>query len=242
MKKLTAIFWLIIAMYYPLHAQSNRDISGLGSWNILNIRYEQNKRWSGFIEGQIRSLGYYKQFHYNEVKGGITYQFNPAFLFTAGFGSYNTYSEGGNFQRPILREELRNWQQIILNQPKSWVRIEHRYRAEQRFTNVGFRNRFRYRLQLLKPFGLPSQENEPFFVYFWNEIFLTDRPTYFERNRFFIGLGWRVTQDFTFQTGWIRQFDYNISDEIGKNFLQVSFSVNIRSKSENSSFINQISN
>ncbi len=241
MKKFSAIFWLLIAASIQANAQTNRDFAGLGSWNIFNIRYEKTKYWSGFVEGQVRSLGYYNQFHYHEVKGGITYQFSTAFSFTAGFGSYNTYSQGGNFKKPIQREEFRNWQQFIINQPEGWLRIEHRYRVEQRFTNVGFRNRFRYRLQLLKQIGLPGQTEKPFFIYFWNELFLTDRATYFERNRFFIGMGWKINRDFTFQTGWIRQFDYNISDEIGKNFLQVSFSVNIRSKTENPDRSNQIS-
>jgi hypothetical protein len=79
-------------------------------------------------------------------------------------------------------------------------------------------------------------------VYFWDEIFLTDRPTYFERNRLFVGFGWRVSPTFTFQTGWIRQFDYNISDEIGKNFLQVSFSFNLNPKSEPEPKFNQVIN
>lgn len=191
------------------------------------------------MEGQVRSLGFYERWHYYELKGAINYNFNPHYAFAAGFGTYNTYTEGGNFQRPIVREELRNWQQLVMNQPEGWLRVEHRYRAEQRFTNVGFRNRFRYRLQLVKPIRISGEAKAPFFVFFWNEIFLTDRATYFERNRLFVGAGWRVNPGFTLQSGWLRQFDYNTKDEIGKNFLQVSFSLHFSAKAEETPVFNQ---
>ena len=46
---------------------------GLGSWNILNLQYKWNDRLSGLVEGQVRSLNFYDNFHYYEYKGAVTY-------------------------------------------------------------------------------------------------------------------------------------------------------------------------
>ena len=46
----------------------------LGSWNIINIKYDHNEKWSFFGEGQLRSLKFYDNFHYYEYKGGINFK------------------------------------------------------------------------------------------------------------------------------------------------------------------------
>lgn len=40
----------------------------LGSWNILNLKYNVNDKWSVFGEAQLRSLKFYTNFHYYEYK------------------------------------------------------------------------------------------------------------------------------------------------------------------------------
>jgi hypothetical protein len=46
------------------------------------------------------------------------------------------------------------------------------------------------------------------FASIYAEIFLTNKGQYFERVRFFGGLGYQFSNPFTLQVGWIRQFDY----------------------------------
>ena len=79
--------------------------NGLGSWNILNVTMKINQKWSVFTEGQIRSLSFYDDFHYYEIKVGATYKIKPNFSVTTGIGDYNTYSEGGNFEKPMQNNE-----------------------------------------------------------------------------------------------------------------------------------------
>ena len=53
---------------------TNRTIAqtiDLGSWNILNIKYNHTEKLSLFAEAQLRSLKFYSDFHYYEYKGGI---------------------------------------------------------------------------------------------------------------------------------------------------------------------------
>lgn len=46
----------------------------LGSWNVLNLKYNVNEKWSMFTEAQLRSLKFYNNFHYYEYKGGFNYK------------------------------------------------------------------------------------------------------------------------------------------------------------------------
>ncbi|MFM9028913.1 MAG: DUF2490 domain-containing protein, partial [Bacteroidota bacterium] len=78
---------------------------------------------------------------------------NKNISLTLGAGSYQTYREGGNFELPKNNDEFRLWPQLQLVQEIGRFKIEQRYRAELRWTSNGYRNRFRYRLGVLYPFG-----------------------------------------------------------------------------------------
>ncbi len=144
----------------------------LGSWNILNLKYNQNEKLSFFGEAQLRSLIFYNNFHYYEYKGGANYKIHKNVKLTLGAGSYQTYKEGGNFVLPKNNNEFRIWPQIILFQSIGKLKIEQRYRTELRFTSNGYRNRFRYRLGISCPLGKVRNEYKPFQISASNEIFL----------------------------------------------------------------------
>jgi hypothetical protein len=209
-----------------LHSISqSEDFKGqLGSWNILTFRKDLNEKWELLAEAQLRSLSFYNEFHYYEMKAGIQYNIDSVFSILSGAGSYNTYSAGDNFNLPIQNREIRSWIEVRMKQQLKRLLFDHRYRAEQRFTSNGYRNRFRYRLSLTIPLNSPEIKAGTYFLQSWNEIFFTDREPFFERNRIYIGGGYRLNKTVTFQTGYIHQFDYNLTDEIGRDFLMMSFS------------------
>jgi hypothetical protein len=196
--------------------------SDLGSWNILNFNLKLNSKWNVFMETQLRSLSFYDQFHYYEYKTGATYKIKNSVSVTTGVGSYNTYSEGGNFENPIQNKEIRSWFQLNMKNDLDFVILEHRYRAEQRFTSNGYRNRFRYRLGAIVPINNKQVVPKTFYLSAWNEIFFTDNEPYFERNRMFVGLGYEFSKQLAVQTGYIHQFDYKINDETGRDFLNIA--------------------
>ncbi len=198
----------------------------LGTWNVTNINLKVNQKWNVFTEAQLRSLSFYDQFHYYEYKTGFTYKMTPNFSATTGIGSYNTFSEGGNFKLPMQNKEIRTWVQINMKNPLELLTFEHRYRAEQRFTTSGYRNRFRYRLSAIVPLNNKKIEPKTVYALIWNEIFFTDKEPFFERNRFFIGGGYEFSKNVAFQLGYIHQFDYKINDETGRDFLNLSLLYN----------------
>lgn len=194
---------------------------GLGSWNILNLKYGINKQWSVFGEAQLRSLRFYRHFHYYEYKGGVNFQVVPQMRLTLGLGDYDTYAEGGNFVTPKNNDELRIWPQVNFTHKVGAFVLEQRYRAEFRFTKQGYRNRFRYRLGVSYPFGNNKAGYRPFQISAGNELFFTNREPYFERNRINIALSYRYSSALTLQAGYLHQFDYRINDETGRDFLQL---------------------
>jgi hypothetical protein len=216
---------LIILVLFPgrIFAQ-NFD---LGSWNIVNLKYNHSEKWSAFGEAQLRSLKFYDNFHYYEYKGGINFSVEKNVRLTLAAGSYQTYKEGGDFVLPKNNDEFRLWPQVILIQSIGKLKIEQRYRAEFRFTSNGYRNRFRYRFGIAYPFGKERNEYKPFQVIANNELFFTDKEPYFERNRVSLAFSCKPSKATTIQIGYLHQFDYKINDETGRDFLQIGFYIEL---------------
>lgn len=221
---------IIIMLCFSIHTISAQAVE-LGSWNILNLKYSYDEKWSFFGEGQLRSLQFYSDFHYYEYKVGINYKFHKNVKLTIGAGSYQTYKEGGDFVLPKNNDEFRIWPQIIFFQSIGKFKIEQRYRTELRFTTAGHRNRFRYRLGVSYPFGKEINEYKPYQISASNELFFTNNEPYFERNRFLVAFNYKPTKASTIQIGYLHQFDYKINDETGRDFLQLGYFIELFRKS-----------
>jgi hypothetical protein len=227
------IFLTIIAMCFSMNTVSAQTFD-LGTWNILNVKYNLDENLSFFGEAQVRSLKFYNNFHYYEYKGGFNYKVHKNVKLTLGAGSYQTYKEGGNFVLPKNNNEFRLWPQVILFQSIGKVKIEQRYRTEFRFTSNGYRNRFRYRLGASYPFGKERNQYKPFQVSASNEIFFTDKEPYFERNRMLLAFNYKPSKATTIQIGYLHQFDYKINDETGRDFFQLGYFIELfRKTSQN---------
>jgi len=212
------IYIIFILLGSCLHLRAQHP----GTWNILNVRYPLNSKWTVFSEGQIRSLSFYNNFHYHELSGGVIFRPSRRVAFTLAGGEYLTYSEGGNFVLPVRSDEFRLWPQLTINQSFGRLILEHRYRSEFRFVTSGFRLRFRSRLGVTLP--LNRREMEPGTIYLGasEELFFTNKAPYFERNRFILLVGRQFSKRVTMHLGYVHQFDYRINDETGSDFVQVS--------------------
>ena len=220
MKIICCLFFFLFANYSIINAQQ-RDI---GSWNILNLKYKVNEKWSLMGESQLRSLKLYSNFHYYEYKVFVNYYLNNNVKLALGAGSYQTYKEGGNFILPKNNDEFRLSPQLILLQSIGKLKIEQRYRFESRFSNKGYRNRYRYRLGVFYPFGREKNDGyKQFQISASNELFFTDSEPYFERNRLLFNFNFKPSKSSTIQVGYLHQFDYKINDETGKDFIVLGF-------------------
>jgi hypothetical protein len=214
---LTFVFLAIL----PLTLSAQTD--GLGTWNVLNVKKTFNPKWSAFFEAQTRSQKLYNNFSYHELKGGVGYNFNNKLAVLVAVGQYVTYDPTGNFKSPVSSSEFRFWQQFTLTNNVDPLKIEHRYRTEQRWTSSGYRNRFRYRLNGLLPINKKTIETHTLYASVYDEVFFTNEKPYFERNRVYAGMGYNFSKLFALQVGWIRQYDLKVTgNSIGKNYLQTN--------------------
>lgn len=215
MNKIYCCLLLVVLKLNPVFSQNLE----LGSWNILNMKYNSSEKLSFFAEAQLRSLRFYQDFHYYEYKGGIDYKLHKSIKVTIGAGSYQTFKQGGNFLLPKNNNEFRLWPQLTLMQDINKFKLEQRYRTEMRWTSNCYRNRFRYRLGISYSFGKEKQDYKPFQMSFSNEIFFTNIEPYFERNRTQLSFNYKTSNQITLQIGYLKQFDYKINDETGHDFL-----------------------
>jgi hypothetical protein len=213
---------LTVALFFVLNLSAQND--KLGTWDIaaMNVNFRHN--WSLFLEVQTRSQKFGNDFYYHEFKAGWQYSIPKKAAFLVGMGDYKTYGYPGNFKSPATVKEFRIWEQITLVNNIGRVKIDHRYRIEQRWLNGVFANRFRYRLNPIVPINNKTIVPKTLYVSAFDELFFTNEAPYFLRNRLFGGFGYQFSKFFTLQAGLIRQYDYRKTDDgSGKNFLHLSF-------------------
>jgi len=229
MAKWITVFALAFCFGYSVNGLSQTQ--GLGTWNIANFRYSFNNKWSTWAELQTRSNKLYDQFFYHEIKGGFQYNLTDAASLLTGIGQYATYSPGGNFKTPVVTHEFRLWQQVTLTNNISRLKIEHRYRIEQRWLTQEYRNRFRYRLSSLLPIGSATLIPHVFYLTAFNEIFLTNKKPHFERNRLYGGAGYQFSKTITLQCGIAIQYSYRANgSSVTDRFLQTLLLFNFKQK------------
>ena len=212
----------LMALLLSMHASAQTD--GLGTWNVVSGKITFNKKWSGFFEAQLRSQKLIHDFSYYEYKGGVGYNFPKGVSAVLAMGHYVTFQPDGSFKLPYVNDEFRIWEQFVLTNNIDRLKLEHRYRIEQRFTSSGYRNRFRYRINAILPFHHKVIENKTWYASLFNEIFVTNETPYFEQNRIFLGLGYQFNNRFTILGGFVNRFDNSPTyTQTWKNYFQTNF-------------------
>lgn len=222
MKKIIAAGLIILC---PVFVFSQKN--DFGSWNVINTEVTLSPKWGIYNELQVRSQSFYDNHFYYEIKGGMSYSVNKNFSLLVGTGRYVTYSDGGSFKMPVTAKEFRLWQQLTMNHYLDRIKFEHRYRVEQRWFTTGYRNRFRYRLNMALPLNKRKIEPGTFYLGAFEEVFLTNTAPYFERSRLFIGAGYQLNKNFTVQPGYVYQYDYRNDVGAGKHFFQLTLSIDL---------------
>ena len=186
-----------------------------GSWFIGTVQLSGNPehKWGGYAEAQVRTNGLFKEYFYHELKAGLSYDIDPNFTVLVGGGRYST-SDYQNLEAGPLSVEKRLWEQLSLTQYSKRLKLEHRYRIEQRWFNLRadrteFRQRFRYRLNAFFPLNKRTVSTGTLFLSAYDELFLNPRGPVFERNRLYGGIGYQFTAYLVVQIGLLNQANYN---------------------------------
>ena len=218
---------LIAFVARPAWAQTPLNpVQPWGSWFIGTVQLPGSaaNRWGGFAEVQVRTDAVFRHYFYNELKAGGTFDIDPNFTVAVAGGRYTT-SDYQDLGAGPLNVEKRLWEQLTLTQYSHRLKLEHRYRVEQRWLafrdgTTGFRQRFRYRLNGFLPLNKPAIAAGTVFLATYDEVFLNPRGPVFERNRLYLGVGYQFTAHFIAQAGYVNQANYNYQTSQGQFVLQ----------------------
>ena len=213
MKKLLHLLFALV-LAGPIAAQNEIDDDQLGAWYMYFFNAD-------FKNSKIGIQGDY-QFRFWDAGGdleqillrtGVTlrpekavglYTLGYAYIATGEFGeSTTTTSENRIYQEALLPHRIH---------PR--VHLTHRFRYEQRFVeNQDFRTRYRYNLFMNILLNNTELDKGTFYVALYNELFINgqrdigdDRTVqFFDRNRTYVGMGWKFAEKLRMQLGWMKQ-------------------------------------
>lgn len=190
-----------------------------GNWLMYFGQYKVQPKLS--IHGEIQHRNHTVQPDLEQllIRTGLNYHFQSNAFVTGGYA----YISSHPYQQDTSIVEHRIWQQLIATQKLGPVKLEHRYRVEQRWVEGDYRNRLRYRLMAFIPVHKQIGEKGNVFIGLYDEIFMNTEQVYFDRNRAYAAVGYQINKGSNVQVGVLNQ----AINPFDKWYLQVAFINNI---------------
>ncbi len=190
-------------------------------WASYNLQVLLPNQMQILADYQHRRTGDFERAYQIGYRAGIGYVFSPAFSSTAGVALFQNYLVEPNRVDP----DYRLWQQVTLKQTIFKLKLENRYRLEQRWVQSTpqnpfndapkiYSNRIRYRAMLQYPLLTISSDDEkrkPLLnAVVNNELFIQFGENvsgrYFDQNRFNIGLIGILSPATSVQLGYMNHY------------------------------------
>lgn len=202
------ILVLILIIPVSLFAQT----SNFGNWLIYLGDKKINSKWSWHHEVQYRNFNFLGDTEQLLLRTGIGYNLtennNNIHL---GYGFIYSEPYISNTDNKTNFDEHRIYQQFITRQAFGRLSIQHRYRFEQRFFEDDFRLRLRYFSSLNISLNEKQMTDKTFYLSVYNEIFINAKQNFFDRNRLYGGLGYKISKNIRTEVGLMNQSTNNVS-------------------------------
>ncbi len=208
----------------PSHAQRVTDPNAhlwISHWGDHRF----NKRWSFHTEAHWRRAEMGRIWQQLLLRPALNFHLNDQVMFTVGYSYYINYPYG-DYPIEFQNWEHHLWQQVQLTQPLGRVKVQHRFRMEERsiagmkadandpangvLDRYTYQSRFRYRVWLTLPLGKHDNvERGVFTANFYDEVFLnfgdSQRLDYINQNRISALLGYQVCKPLNVMAGYLYQ-------------------------------------
>ena len=183
---------LVITLMLGLPSSFNAQNSDFGNWLIYIGNKQLNTKWNIHNEVQYRNYNAIGDLEQLLLRTGLGFSFNEGKNnLLLGYGYILSENYTGITDEKISINEHRIFQQFISKQSIGSVKLNHRYRFEQRFVEKDFKMRFRYFLSLNVPFKASGR----YYFSAYNEIFLNTESAVFDRNRLYGGIGFQMNKN-----------------------------------------------
>jgi hypothetical protein len=200
-KEKLSITALILGLMLPTFAQSQDD--NFGNWLIYIGNKTLNQKWNIHNEVQYRNYNAVGNLEQLLLRTGLGFSFNKSKNnILLGYGYILSENYRNNTAEKVSINEHRIFQQFTSKQEIGRVKLNHRYRFEQRFVESDFKMRFRYFLSL----NIPFNQTNTYYFSAYNEIFLNTETSIFDRDRVYGGLGYRFSNALRLEIGYMNQF------------------------------------
>jgi hypothetical protein len=209
-------FRLLLGLMIATPSLCLAQSSELGNWLLYFGNKNINKKLNWHHEVQYRNYNAIGDMEQLLLRTGIGYNLTPGnHNLLLGYGFIQSENYVPLQEGKIGVPEHRIYQQFITKQKIGRVGIQHRYRFEQRWVDHNFKMRFRYFLSLNVPLSKPKLEDKTIYLSAYNELFINNTGTLFDRNRLYGGLGYKLNKRVKFEVGYMNQyFEASSRDQI----------------------------
>lgn len=215
------LFAILLIGSISTHAQKQTVNGQLNSWFFWLNTAKVSERVDFTNELHLRQAKFLDSKRLSILRPALNYKVNETVIISGGYSFIRNWP-GDDFAASTPANEHNIWPQITLNHKAGSFALSHRFREEIRWTqNVvsnggevftdGYSqvNRFRYRLTLTSP---TIQVNEfKVALTLFNEVWISQadgfRPVDLNRNWFYAGLDFPLSDVATFHLGLLDQFD-----------------------------------
>ena len=194
------VFFLLFGLTFQMHAQE----SDVGNWLIYIGNKKVNSKFNLHNEIQYRNYDAIGDLEQLLLRTGLGYTFKDnSYNLLLGYGYIVSENYKDENEKYAINEH-RIFQQFTSLQTIGSIKIQHRYRFEQRFVERDFKQRFRYFVSLNIP--LKIKKNTQTYLSVYNEIFINTNSPVFDRNRLYGGIGYNINKNIRIEIGYMNQF------------------------------------
>lgn len=198
-------YFLLLCLFLGFSNLGTTQDSNLGNWIIYFGNKKIDAKWNWHHEVQYRNYNAIGDLEQLLLRTGIGYNLsekNNNLLLGYGYILSGNYDDTGEKNSV---SEHRIYQQFITKQAFGRVNLQHRYRLEERFVEDDFKVRFRYFLALTVALNQEKMGEDTFYLSAYNELFVNGSNNYFDRNRVYAGIGYRLSPLIRFEVGYMNQ-------------------------------------
>ena len=196
---------LFLINIFSVKSQENN----IGNWLIYFGNKDLNSSLNWHHEIQHRNYNILGELEQLLVRTGLGYNVNENNNILLGYGFIDSRNKAKESNEILKVNEHRIYQQFISKQVIGKIKIQHRYRFEQRFIEDDFKLRYRYFLSLNIPL---LKTNKKYYISAYNEIFIdASQENSFDRNRIYGGLGYQLNSNIKLELGYMNQIFKNSS-------------------------------
>lgn len=216
---LALLLVMLLSSFGKLEAQT-QFTGWLASFNT----FKTGAKTSVHADVQWRSSDEFKHTQTLLLRSGLNFHLNKKLILTTGYAFIQNRRTIGSVSG--YAPEHRIWEQLLYNHKIKSLSVTHRFRLEQRFIsgtrvvnneleNNGslYANRFRYFIRNLLPLVSKQQTfSKGLFAALQNEVFVNFgnksnvNGKFFDQNRLYLAIGYRVNPSFDLETGYINQY------------------------------------